>query len=122
VREPGCRSNIFLGREPERAVVVLRAVDRARMLVESRRILSQLDIRIPRLTRQSGKCPAGSARRSPSPAVYWNAPTPDHGRAHRRLGVPEQRKVLAWSARCASGRWLIIISHNLQECSTSPTG
>src|SRR5439155_23936497 len=68
-------ANIFLGREPVRPMlVVLRAVDRQRMLVESRRILDQLDIRIPGLARPIRQMSGGQRQAvAIARAVYWNA-------------------------------------------------
>jgi simple sugar transport system ATP-binding protein len=111
-------ANIFLGREPvRRLLVVLRAVDRQRMLAESRRILDQLDIRIPRLTRPIRQMSGGQRQAvAIARAVYWNARLMIMDEPTAALGVPEQRKVLALVRTLRErGVGVIIISHNLQE-------
>jgi ABC-type sugar transport system ATPase subunit len=111
-------ANIFLGREPVRPVlVVLRAVDRRRMLAESRRILDQLDIRIPRLTRPIRQMSGGQRQAvAIARAVYWNAQLMIMDEPTAALGVPEQRKVLALVRTLRErGVGVIIISHNLQD-------
>ena len=111
-------ANIFLGREPvRRLLVVLRAVDRQRMLAESRRILDQLDIRIPRLTRPIRQMSGGQRQAvAIARAVYWNARLMIMDEPTAALGVPEQRKVLALVRTLRDrGVGVIIISHNLQD-------
>jgi simple sugar transport system ATP-binding protein len=111
-------ANIFLGREPERRMLVLlRAVDRARMLAESRRILSQLDIRIPALTRPIRQMSGGQRQAiAIARAVYWNAQLLIMDEPTAALGVPEQRKVLALVRTLRErGVGIIMISHNLQD-------
>jgi simple sugar transport system ATP-binding protein len=111
-------ANIFLGREPERRVLVLlRAVDRARMLTESRRILSQLEIRIPGLTRPIRQMSGGQRQAiAIARAVYWNAQLLIMDEPTAALGVPEQRKVLGLVRTLRErGVGIIMISHNLQD-------
>ena len=111
-------ANIFLGREPvRRLLVVLRAVDRRRMLAESRRILDQLDIRIPGLTRPIRQMSGGQRQAvAIARAVYWNAQLMIMDEPTAALGVPEQRKVLALVRTLRErGVGVIIISHNLQD-------
>jgi ribose transport system ATP-binding protein len=111
-------ANIFLGREPVRPVLmVLRAVDRRGMLAESRRILDQLDIRIPRLTRPIRQMSGGQRQAvAIARAVYWNAQLMIMDEPTAALGVPEQRKVLALVRTLRErGVGVIIISHNLQD-------
>ena len=111
-------ANIFLGREPVRPVLgVLRAVDRRRMLRESRSILDQLDIRIPRLARPIRQMSGGQRQAvAIARAVYWNAQLMIMDEPTAALGVPEQRKVLALVRRLREhGVGVIIISHNLQD-------
>jgi simple sugar transport system ATP-binding protein len=111
-------ANIFLGREPTRRLLgVLPTVDRTRMLAESRRILSQLDIRIPRLGRPI-RLMSGGQRQAVAiaRAVYWNARLMIMDEPTAALGVPEQRKVLALVRTLRErGVGVLIISHNLQE-------
>ena len=111
-------ANIFLGREPvRRMLMVLHAVDRRRMLEESRRILDQLDIRIPGLTRPIRQMSGGQRQAvALARAVYWNAQLMIMDEPTAALGVPEQRKVLALVRTLRErGVGVIIISHNLQD-------
>jgi ABC-type sugar transport system ATPase subunit len=111
-------ANIFLGREPVRPLlVVLRAVDRGRMLAESRRILDQLDIRIPGLARPIRQMSGGQRQAvAIARAVYWNARLMIMDEPTAALGVPEQRKVLGLVRTLRErGVGVIIISHNLQD-------
>jgi simple sugar transport system ATP-binding protein len=111
-------ANIFLGREPVRRLLgVLPAVDRPRMLAESRRILGQLDIRIPGLTRPIRQMSGGQRQAvAIARAVYWNARLMIMDEPTAALGVPEQRKVLALVRTLRErGVGVIIISHNLQD-------
>jgi simple sugar transport system ATP-binding protein len=111
-------ANIFLGREPvRRLLVVLRAVDRRRMLDESRRILDQLDIRIPGLARPIRQMSGGQRQAvAIARAVYWDARLMIMDEPTAALGVPEQRKVLALVRTLRErGVGVIIISHNLQD-------
>ena len=111
-------ANIFLGREPVRHTLgVLRTVDRGRMLAESRRILNQLDIRIPGLARPIRQMSGGQRQAvAIARAVYWNAQLMIMDEPTAALGVPEQRKVLALVRTLRDhGVGVIIISHNLQD-------
>jgi simple sugar transport system ATP-binding protein len=111
-------ANIFLGREPVRRMLfVLPAVDRRQMLTESRRILEQLDIRIPRLARPIREMSGGQRQAvAIARAVYWNAQLMIMDEPTAALGVPEQRKVLALVRTLRErGVGVIIISHNLQD-------
>jgi simple sugar transport system ATP-binding protein len=111
-------ANIFLGREPVRRLLgILRAVDRRRMLVESRHILDQLDIRIPGLARPIRQMSGGQRQAvAIARAVYWNAQLMIMDEPTAALGVPEQRKVLALVRRLRDrGVGIIMISHNLQD-------
>jgi ribose transport system ATP-binding protein len=111
-------ANIFLGREPVRRLLgVLSAVDRRRMLRESRRILEQLDIRIPRLNRPIRQMSGGQRQGvAIARAVYWNAQLMIMDEPTAALGVPEQRKVLSLVRTLRDrGVGVIIISHNLQD-------
>ena len=111
-------SNIFLGREPVRSTLgILRSVNRDRMLDESRRILNQLDIRIPGLSRPIRQMSGGQRQAvAIARAVYWNARLMIMDEPTAALGVPEQRKVLALVRTLRErGVGIIIISHNLQD-------
>jgi ABC-type uncharacterized transport system ATPase subunit len=96
---------------------VLRAVDRRRMLEESRHILSQLDIRIPGLARPIRQMSGGQRQAvAIARAVYWNARLMIMDEPTVALAVAEQRKVLARVRTLRErGVGVIIISHNLQD-------
>ncbi|MBV9578865.1 MAG: sugar ABC transporter ATP-binding protein [Chloroflexi bacterium] len=111
-------ANIFLGREPVRNILgILHAVDRRRMLDESRRILNQLDIRIPALSRPIRQMSGGQRQAvAIARAVYWNAQLMIMDEPTAALGVAEQRKVLTLVRTLREhGVGVIIISHNLQD-------
>src|SRR3989454_9271545 len=111
-------ANIFLGREPVRPMlVVLRAVDRQRMLVESRRILDQLDIRIPGLARPIRQMSGGQRQAvAIARAVYWNAQLMIMDEPTAALGVPEQLRVLELIRTLRHrGVPVILISHNMHD-------
>jgi simple sugar transport system ATP-binding protein len=109
--------NIFLGREPVRRVGILRLIDRAHMIAESRAVLDQLAIYLPTL-----ECPvrdlSGGQRQAVAiaRAIYWNARVLIMDEPTAALGVAEQRKVLEL-ARTLRGRdvSVIIVSHNMQD-------
>jgi simple sugar transport system ATP-binding protein len=87
------------------------------MLGESRRILNQLDIRIPRLARPI-RLMSGGQRQAVAiaRAVYWNARLMIMDEPTAALGVPEQRKVLGLVRTLRErGVGVLIISHNMQE-------
>src|SRR5205814_9807264 len=105
-------------REPVRSRLrVLRTIDRRRMLDESLRVLSQLDIRIPRLARPISQMSGGQRQAvAIARAVYWNARLMIMDEPTAALGVPEQRKVLALVRTLRErGVGIIMISHNLQD-------
>jgi ABC-type sugar transport system ATPase subunit len=111
-------ANIFLGREPVRRVLgILREVDRRRMLDEARRVLADLDIRIPGLGRPIREMSGGQRQAvAIARAVYWNARLMIMDEPTAALGVAEQRKVLTLVRTLREhGVGVIIISHNLQD-------
>lgn len=111
-------ANIFLGREPVRSFLgVLRIVDRSQMMAESRRILQQLDIRIPGLARPIRELSGGQRQAvAIARAVYWNAQLMIMDEPTAALGVAEQRKVLTLVRTLRErGVGVLIISHNMQD-------
>jgi simple sugar transport system ATP-binding protein len=111
-------ANIFLGREPvHTTLLVLRAVDRRRMLEESHHILTQLDIRIPNLARPIRQLSGGQRQAvAIARAVYWNARVVIMDEPTAALGVAEQRKVLELVHTLRGrGVGIVLISHNLQD-------
>src|SRR6266700_6398166 len=67
-------ANIFLGREKmRRQLGILKVLDRPYMLRESRKVLDQLDIRIPELRSPILQLSGGQRQAvSIARAVYWN--------------------------------------------------
>lgn len=110
--------NIFLGREPmKRMLGIFEQVDRQHMLVESQKVLKQLDIRIPGLQRPIRQMSGGQRQAvAIARAVYWNAKMVIMDEPTAALAVPEQRKVheLVRTLRSQAVP-VIIISHNLQD-------
>lgn len=111
-------SNIFLGRERvRRRLGLLRELDDGYMLVETRKILDQLDIRIPdplkpiRLLSGGQRQAVAIAR-----AIYWNARLMIMDEPTAALGVVEQQKVLQLVHTLREHRVpVILISHNMQD-------
>lgn len=109
--------NIFLGREPVRRFGILRLIDRAHMIAESRAVLDQLAIYLPRLD-----CPvrdlSGGQRQAVAiaRAIYWKARLIIMDEPTAALGVVEQRKVLELARTLRDrGVSVIIVSHNMQD-------
>ena len=110
--------NIFLGREPmKRMLGVFKQVDRKLMLEESEKVLDQLDIHIPGLTRPIREMSGGQRQAvAIARAVYWNAQLVIMDEPTAALAVPEQRKVLELVHTLRERQVpVIIISHNLQD-------
>jgi ABC-type sugar transport system ATPase subunit len=111
-------SNIFLGRERvQRRLGLLRELDDGYMLAETRKILEQLDIRIPdplkpiRLLSGGQRQAVAIAR-----AIYWNARLMIMDEPTAALGVVEQQKVLQLVRTLREHRVpVILISHNMQD-------
>jgi ABC-type sugar transport system ATPase subunit len=106
-------SNVFLGREPTRALMV----DKARMVRESQRVLQRLKINIPSVYTQVGYLSGGQrqavaiarAVQQGGRLVFMDEPT-------AALGVQEQGKVLRLIEDLkAHGTAVVIVSHNLQH-------
>jgi simple sugar transport system ATP-binding protein len=111
-------SNIFLGQEIRRKVFgVLPSLDREAMRAESSKVLHQLDIAIPDLTRPIRQLSGGQRQAvAISRAVYWNARVMIMDEPTAALGVPEQRRVFALVRTLRErGVPVLIISHNIQD-------
>ena len=110
--------NIFLGREPVRRVWgVFSVIDRGKMLSESRKVLSQLDIQIPHLRRPIRQMSGGQRQAvAIARAVYWNTRLMIMDEPTAALGVAEQRKVLDLVRTLRDrGVPVLIISHNMYD-------
>ncbi len=111
-------ANIFLGREVRlRRWGILRELDNAYMLKESRTVIEQLDIQIPDL-RKPIRLLSGGQRQAVAiaRAVYWNARLMIMDEPTAALGVPEQLKVLQLVRTLRErGIPVILISHNMQD-------
>jgi ABC-type sugar transport system ATPase subunit len=111
-------SNIFLGRERvRRRLGLLRELDDGYMFKETRKILDQLDIKIPdplkpiRLLSGGQRQAVAIAR-----AIYWNARLMIMDEPTAALGVVEQQKVLQLVRTLREHRVpVILISHNMQD-------
>ncbi|MBE3559883.1 MAG: sugar ABC transporter ATP-binding protein [Ktedonobacteraceae bacterium] len=111
-------ANIFLGREPRRRFLgVFEYLDRPYIYKEARKVLDQLDIRIPDLRRPIRLLSGGQRQAvAIARAVYWNARLMIMDEPTAALGIPEQMKVLALVRTLRErGVPVIIISHNLQD-------
>src|ERR1700737_4061344 len=111
-------ANIFLGREKMRHQLgLLRVLDRPYMLRESRKVLNQLDIRIPELRSPIRQLSGGQRQAvSIARAVYWNAHLMIMEEPTAALGVPEQLKVLELIRTLRNqGVPVLLISHNMQD-------
>ncbi len=111
-------SNIFLGRERvRRRLGLLRELDDAYMLAETRKILDQLDIRIPDPLKQIRLLSGGQRQAvAIARAIYWNARLMIMDEPTAALGVVEQQKVLQLVRTLREHRVpVILISHNMQD-------
>jgi ABC-type sugar transport system ATPase subunit len=106
-------SNVFLGREPKKGIIV----DKGRMVRESREVLQRLKINIPSVYAQVGLLSGGQrqavaiarAVQQGGRLIFMDEPT-------AALGVQEQGKVLKLLEDLQrEGTALVVVSHNLQH-------
>lgn len=106
-------SNVFLGREPKKGLIV----DKGRMVRESREVLQRLKINIPSVYAQVGLLSGGQrqavaiarAVQQGGRLIFMDEPT-------AALGVQEQGKVLKLLEDLQrEGNAIVIVSHNLQH-------
>jgi ABC-type sugar transport system ATPase subunit len=112
-------ANIFMGREVKRSYLggLIRVLDEPYMLNESRKVLDQLDIRIPDF-RQKIRNLSGGQRQAVAIArtLYWDAKLIIMDEPTNNLGVVEQRKVLELVNKLREqGVPVIIISHTMHD-------
>ena len=112
-------ANIFLGREVLRSYFggLIHTVDRQKMLDESEKVLSRLDIHVPSLTQQIRNLSGGQRQTvAIARSIYWNARLMIMDEPTAALGVAEQHKVLTLVRTLAEQNVpVIIISHNMQD-------
>ena len=111
-------SNIFLGRERvRRRLGLLRELDDGYMLAETRKILEQLDIKIPDPLKPIRQLSGGQRQAvAIARAIYWNARLMIMDEPTAALGVVEQQKVLQLVRTLREHRVpVILISHNMQD-------
>jgi len=112
-------ANIFLGREVKKTHLggVIRTLDEAHMLRESRATLESLEIRFPNL-QQAIENLSGGQRQAVAiaRAVYWDAKLMIMDEPTNNLGVPEQQRVLELIRRLRDqGVPVILITHTLPD-------
>jgi ABC-type sugar transport system ATPase subunit len=112
-------ANIFLGREVKKRYFggLIKTLDDARMLSESRQTLESLQIHFPTLT-QAIESLSGGQRQAVAiaRAVYWEAKLMIMDEPTNNLGVPEQKKVLELIRRLRDqGVPVILITHILPD-------
>ena len=112
-------ANIFLGREAKKIYLggLIRTLDEAHMLRESRTTLESLEIHFPNL-QQSIESLSGGQRQAVAiaRAVYWDAKLMIMDEPTNNLGVPEQQRVLELIRRLRDqGVPVILITHTLPD-------
>jgi len=112
-------ANIFLGREVKKRYLggLIKTLDDAHMLSESRQTLESLQIHFPTLT-QAIESLSGGQRQAVAiaRAVYWEAKLMIMDEPTNNLGVPEQKKVLELIRRLRDqGVPVILITHILPD-------
>lgn len=112
-------ANIFLGREMKKSLLggLVKTLDEETMLTESKKVLDQLDIRLPNFGAQIDKLSGGQRQAvAIARAVYWNARLMIMDEPTNNLGVPEQRKVLDLIRKLRDQQVpVILISHTLPD-------
>jgi ABC-type sugar transport system ATPase subunit len=112
-------ANIFLGREVKKRYLggLVKTLDEAHMLHESKKVLNQLEIRLPNFAAQIEKLSGGQRQAvAIARAVYWNAQLMIMDEPTNNLGVPEQRKVLDLINKLREQNVpVILISHTLPD-------
>ncbi len=112
-------ANIFLGREPMTKKLGIPVIDRELMLLESKKVLKNLEINIPEssLEEPVGKLSGGQRQAvAIGRALYWNAKLLIMDEPTAALGVPEQRNVMDLIKKLKEQKVSIIfISHNLTD-------
>ena len=112
-------ANIFLGREVKKRYLggFVKTLDEPHMLKESRKVLDQLEIRLPNFGAPIDKLSGGQRQAvAIARAVYWDAKLMIMDEPTNNLGVPEQRKVLDLIQKLREQNVpVILISHTLPD-------
>ena len=112
-------ANIFLGREAKTRYFggLIKTLDEARMLAESKAALEQLEIHFPSLTQPIESLSGGQRQAvAIARAVYWDARLMIMDEPTNNLGVPEQHKVLDLIRKLGNqGVPVILITHTLPD-------
>jgi ABC-type sugar transport system ATPase subunit len=112
-------ANIFLGREVKKRYLggLIKTLDDAHMLDESRQTLESLHIHFPTFTQPIENLSGGQRQAvAIARAVYWDAKVMIMDEPTNNLGVPEQKKVLELIRRLRDqGVPVILITHILPD-------
>lgn len=112
-------SNLFLGREIERAVIpgLVRVIEKNKMEHTATPVLNELGINLPPLTTQVASLSGGQRQVvAVARAVLWGSKLVMLDEPTAALGVAQQRSVLDLIRRLAnSGKAVLVISHNLAD-------
>ena len=112
-------ANIFLGREVKKRYFggLIKTLDDAHMLEESRKTLESLHIQFPTFTQPIENLSGGQRQAvAIARAVYWEAQVMIMDEPTNNLGVPEQKKVLELIRRLRdNGVPVILITHILPD-------
>ena len=112
-------ANIFLGREVKKRYLggLVKTLDDAFMLEQSKAALAGLEIHFPTLTQPIESLSGGQRQAvAIARAVYWDAKLMIMDEPTNNLGVPEQQKVLELIRRLRdSGVPVILITHTLPD-------
>jgi ABC-type sugar transport system ATPase subunit len=112
-------ANIFLGRELKNRYLggLVKTLDEATMLEESRAALHALEIHFPSLTQPIESLSGGQRQAvAIARAVYWDAKLMIMDEPTNNLGVPEQQKVLELIRRLRDqGVPVVLITHTLPD-------
>jgi ABC-type sugar transport system ATPase subunit len=112
-------ANIFLGREEKRRYFggLVKTLDEALMLAESKTALNSLEIHFPNLGQPIESLSGGQRQAvAIARAVYWDAKLMIMDEPTNNLGVPEQHKVLELIRKLRDqGVPVILITHTLPD-------
>lgn len=111
-------ANIFLGREKEKMKYgFIKVLDNDYMYKESRKILDNLDIEVPKLHINVAKLSGGQQQAvATSRSIYWDAKVLIMDEPTAGLAVAEQQKVLSLVNRLKKdGIGIIYITHQMRD-------